>query len=187
LQCQELAAFMNMPERFERSEAGIGGAWLSAPFGVYRTADGHIAIAMASLPVLGELLDLPELDEYGDEERAYRDRDEVFRLVQSRLEGRTTDEWLELLATRDLWCAPVQAFDEVVDDPQVAHNELLTTVPHPNGGDGVRVVGMPVRFSETPGTVRSGPPAVGQHTDEVLATLGYGDDEIRELRDQGAI
>jgi crotonobetainyl-CoA:carnitine CoA-transferase CaiB-like acyl-CoA transferase len=187
LQCQELAAFMNMPERFERSEAGIGGAWLSAPFGVYRTADGHIAIAMASLPVVGELLDLPELEEYGDEQRAYRDRDDAYRLVQSRLEVRTTGECLELLATRDVWCAPVQTFDDVVHDPQVAHNELLTTVPHPNGGHDVRVVGVPVRFSETPGAVRSGPPAVGQHTDEVLAALGYGDDEIRELRERGAI
>ena len=58
LQCQELAAFLNLPDRWERSEAGIAGAWLSAPFGVYRTADGHIAIAMASLSVLAELLDL---------------------------------------------------------------------------------------------------------------------------------
>ena len=48
LQCQELAAFMNLPDRWARSEAGIGGAWLSAPFGVYRTADRNIAIAMES-------------------------------------------------------------------------------------------------------------------------------------------
>jgi crotonobetainyl-CoA:carnitine CoA-transferase CaiB-like acyl-CoA transferase len=86
-----------------------------------------------------------------------------------------------------VWCAPVQDFDAVVEDPQVSHNELLTTVPHPNGGDDVRVVGMPVRFSATPGTVRSGPPGVGQHTDEVLASIGYAQDEIRELRDQGCI
>jgi crotonobetainyl-CoA:carnitine CoA-transferase CaiB-like acyl-CoA transferase len=56
LQCQELTAFMNLGPRFERSQAGIGGAWLSAPFGVYRTADGHLALAMGSLAVLGDLL-----------------------------------------------------------------------------------------------------------------------------------
>jgi crotonobetainyl-CoA:carnitine CoA-transferase CaiB-like acyl-CoA transferase len=187
LQCQELAAFMNMSERFERSEAGIGGAWLSAPFGVYRTSDGHIAIAMASLATIGELLELPELAVFDDDGRAYDERDDVYRLVQSRLTDRTTAEWLGILATRDVWCAPVQDFDDVVDDPQVAHNELLTTVPHPNGGDDVKVVGMPARFSATPGTVRSGPPSVGQHTDEVLAALGYGEDEIRELREQGCV
>jgi len=187
LQCQELAAHMNMSKRFDRSEAGIGGAWLSAPFGVYRTSDGHLAIAMASLAVVAELLEIPELAAYDDEDRAYDERDDVYRLVQSRLTDRTTVEWLEILATRDVWCAPVQDFDAVVADPQVAHNELLTTVPHPNGDDDVRVVGIPVRFSATPGTVRSGPPAVGQHTEEVLASLGYGDDDIRELREQGAI
>ena len=85
-----------------------------------------------------------------------------------------------------MWCAPVQGFDEVVHDPQVAHNGLLTTVPHPVGGE-VQVVGIPIRFSETPGTIRSGPPAVGQHTDEVLASVGYSEEEIAALRGEGCI
>jgi crotonobetainyl-CoA:carnitine CoA-transferase CaiB-like acyl-CoA transferase len=176
-----------MPQGFERSEAGIGGAWLSAPFGIYRTRDGHLAIAMASLAVVSELLDVPELAALDDEAAAYAGRDEAFRLVQSRLTERTTDEWLEILSTRDVWCAPVQDFGDVVDDPQVAHNELLTTVPHPNGRDEVRVVGVPARFSATPGSVRTGPPAVGQHTEEVLSSLGYSADEIALLRDEGCI
>jgi crotonobetainyl-CoA:carnitine CoA-transferase CaiB-like acyl-CoA transferase len=186
LQCQEIAAFLNMERGFERSEAGIGGAWLSAPFGIYRTADGHLALAMASLAVLGELLDEPGLAAFDDQRRAYDDRDEVYRIVQDRLLDRSTGEWLEILATKDVWCAPVQGFEELVDDPQVAHNDLLTTVEHPNGGD-LRVVGVPVRFSATPGTVRSGPPAVGQHTDEVLSAAGYSDDEIRSFHDDGVV
>jgi crotonobetainyl-CoA:carnitine CoA-transferase CaiB-like acyl-CoA transferase len=187
LQCQELAAFMNLDRRFDRSQAGIGGAWLSAPFGIYRTSDGWMALAMASLPVIGELLDLPELASYDDERSAYDHRDEVKELVQRRLAERPTDEWLDVLATRDVWCAPVQTFDEVVDDPQLAHNELLTTVPHPSDGRDVRVVGVPMRFSATPGTIRSGPPAVGQHTDEVLRELGFDDEELRAMHDEGVV
>jgi crotonobetainyl-CoA:carnitine CoA-transferase CaiB-like acyl-CoA transferase len=186
LQCQEIAAYLNVERRFERSRAGIGGAWLSAPFGIYRTADGHLALAMASLAVVGELLQEPRLAEYDDPRRAYDDRDEVYELVQARLVERTTAEWIDLLATKDVWCAPVQDFTDVVDDPQVAHNELLTTVRHPNG-DELRVVGVPMRFSRTPGSIRSGPPAVGQHTDDVLTSLGYAEDEIRELRDDGVV
>ena len=106
--------------------------------------------------------------------------------MQERLTARTTGEWLDLLATEDVWCAPVQAFDRLVDDPQVAHNDLLTTVEHPNGGD-VRVVGVPMRFSRTPGTVRRGPPTVGEHTDEVLADAGYSDEEIRAFHDDGVV
>ena len=187
LQCQELAAFMNLERRFDRSEAGIGGAWLSAPFGIYRTADGWMALAMASLPIIGELLGLPELSTYDDERAAYDHRDEVKPLIQRRLVERPTTDWLEMLATRDVWCAPVHTFDDVVGDPQVEHNELLTAVPHPNGGRDVRVVGVPVRFSETPGTIRSGPPAVGEHTDEVLRELGFADDDVRAMRDEGVV
>jgi crotonobetainyl-CoA:carnitine CoA-transferase CaiB-like acyl-CoA transferase len=186
LQCQELAAFLNSERRFERSQAGIGGAWLSAPFGIYRTADGHLALAMGSLAVLGELLDLPELAAYDSPERAWADRDHVYRLLAARLPERPTADWLARLATRDVWCAPVQTFDRLVDDPQVAHNQLLTTVDYPGLGE-VRVVGVPARFSGTPGTIRLGPPAVGQHTDEVLAGAGYGPDEIRRLHDEGCV
>jgi crotonobetainyl-CoA:carnitine CoA-transferase CaiB-like acyl-CoA transferase len=186
LQCQELAAFLNLPDRWDRSEAGIGGAWLSAPFGIYRTADGHLAIAMASLSMLGDLLEIPELAAYNDDDRAYGERDDVYRMIQARLLARETAAWVELLATRDVWCAPVASFEDVVDDPQVRHNELLTTVERPNG-EPMRVVGMPVRFSVTPGTVRSGPPGVGQHTDEVLASIGFSEEEIRSMRDEGVV
>ena len=186
LQCQELAAFLNLPDRWERSDAGIGGAWLSAPFGVYRTADAHISIAMASLTVLSELLELPELAAYDDEERAYRDRDDVYRMIQERLLERDAAHWLSVLATRDVWCAPVSRFEDVVDDPQVAHNDLLTTVERPDG-EPMRVVGMPVRFSATPGSVRSGPPSVGQHTDEVLTSIGFSADQIAAMREEGAV
>jgi crotonobetainyl-CoA:carnitine CoA-transferase CaiB-like acyl-CoA transferase len=186
LQCQELAAFLNCERRFERSQAGIGGAWLSAPFGIYRTADGHLALAMGSLAVLGELLDLPELAAYDTPERAWADRDHVYRLLAARLPERSTGDWLAMLATRDVWCAPVQTFDQLVDDPQVVHNQLLTTVDYPGLGE-VRVVGVPARFSGTPGTIRLGPPAVGQHTDEVLASAGYTAGEIRRLHEDGCV
>jgi crotonobetainyl-CoA:carnitine CoA-transferase CaiB-like acyl-CoA transferase len=186
LQCQEMAAFLNLPDRWDRSEAGIAGAWLSAPFGIYRTADGHIAIAMASLAVLADLLELPALAAYDEDERAYRERDDVYRLIQERLLDRGATEWLDLLATRDVWCAPVSRFEDLVDDPQLAHNELLTTIERANGAP-MRVVGMPVRFSQTPGTVRSGPPTVGQHTDEVLGAIGFSDDEIASMHRDGAV
>src|ERR687888_885692 len=71
LQCQELTAFMNIKTRPERSAAGIGAAWLSAPFGIYATADGHVALAMGSLAVLGELIGVPELASYDTPERAW--------------------------------------------------------------------------------------------------------------------
>jgi len=184
LQCQEFTAFLNSGDGFERSEAGIGGAWLAAPFGIYRTADGWIALAMMPLAVLGDLLGMPELAAYDEPGRAFSDRDEVKRLLDQVLVKRRTAEWTELLGSRDLWCAPVQDFHDLERDPQVEHAGLIQAVAHPGGGT-IRVVGPPAHFSETPGTIRTGPPAVGEHTDEVLRSLGYSDEQIRALHADG--
>lgn len=186
LQCQELTSFMNTSARWERSVSGIGSPWLAAPFGIYATADGYIAIAMNSLVVLGELLDLPELAAYDAPRDAYDQRDTIKPLIQARVCTETSDHWLDLFATRDLWCAKVQDFEDLMADPQVAHNELIQTVEHPTLGP-IKVIGMPVRFSETPGTIRLSPPLVGQHTDEVLHASGYTPEQIETLRADGVI
>src|SRR3954462_15246141 len=140
---------------------------------------------MGSLPAVSALLEIPELPAY-DEERAYRDRDDFYRMIQQRLLERDAEAWLALLATRDVWGAPGSTVEDGIDDPQVAHNGLLTTVERPDG-EPMRVVGMPIRFSATPGTVRAGPPSVGQHTNEVLASVGFSDEEIAAMRDEGAV
>lgn len=186
LQCQELVAFMNLQKRFSRSSEGIGSPWLSAPYGIYQTQDGFMAISMNSLSVLGELLDLPGLSGYDTPEDAYTKRDEIKPLIQTRMEDRPTAAWLEHFATRDIWCAQVQDFEDLMRDPQVAHNELIQTIDHPTAGS-IKVIGMPVIFSETPGTIRLAPPTVGQHTDEVLAELGYHAEKLNELRAEGVI
>jgi len=102
LQCQELAAFLNMSQRWECSGSGIRGAWLAVPCGIYKTRDGYLAIAMASLATLGEPLDLPQLNQYDTPERAYADRDTIKPIIEEKLLGGTTEHWLALLATKDI-------------------------------------------------------------------------------------
>ncbi len=177
LQCQELSAFMNLNLTYERSASGIGSPWLSAPFGIYQTRDGYLALAMASLSVVGEVLDMPALSAYDTPKAAYEQRDTIKPLIQARLLDETTDHWLERLLERDVWCAKVQNFEDLMTDPQVAHNDLIQTIHHPDAGE-LRVIGIPVKFSETPGTIRLAPPRVGEHTDALLDELGYGADAI---------
>ncbi|MCF8567953.1 CoA transferase [Alicyclobacillus tolerans] len=186
IQCQELAAFMNLDKRWQRSKAGIGGAWLSAPFGIYATADGYMAIAMASLSVIGELCDLPELAQYDTPDLAYSERDRVKVILEAKTRTQPTAYWLELLATRDIWCAKVNEFEDVVVDPQVQHNDLIQTIHHPTAGE-LKVIGIPVKMSETPGTIRLAPPAVGEHTDQVLSEYGYTDEEIQAFHENGIV
>jgi crotonobetainyl-CoA:carnitine CoA-transferase CaiB-like acyl-CoA transferase len=186
IQCQELVAHMNLPVRGERSAAGIGAPWLSAPFGVYAAADGHVAISINPLPAVGEALGIAELLAFDTDEKAYGHRDEVRRILDERLPSRTSAEILDALSARDLWCAKVQDFGEVMSDPQVAHNGLIQEIDHPRAGR-IKVVGVPVQFSETPGTIRLAPPLVGEHTDSILEELGYTAEQRADLRARGVV
>ena len=186
IQCQELVAHMNLPVRAERSAAGIGAPWLSAPFGVYAAADGYVAISINPLPAVGEALGIPELLAFDTDEQAYAGRDQVRRILDERLRDRPSAAILDALYARDLWCAKVQDFDEVMNDPQVAHNGLIQEVDHPKAGR-IKIVGVPVRFSETPGTIRLAPPLVGEHTDAILEELGYSAERRADLRARGVV
>ncbi len=185
MQCQELVAHMNLDKPWSRSEAGIGAPWLGAPFGIYQTQDGYMAISMNPVDVLGELIDV-DLSEFASDEAAYTHRDKVRELVQGRIKEGTTQHWLDVLGTKDLWCAKVQDFDDLMNDPQVAHNELIQEIDHPKAGR-IKVVGIPVQFSGTPGTIRLAPPTVGQHTDEILAEMGYSSDDIASFHAEAIV
>ncbi len=185
MQCQELVAYMNLDKQWERSEAGIGAPWLSAPFGVYETSDGYIAISMNPLDVLGDLIG-EDLTEYASEEASFTHRDTVQRLVQAKVKQNTSQHWLDLFGTKDLWCAKVQDYADLMNDPQVAHNELIQTIEHPKAGK-IKVIGVPVKMSGTPGTIRLAPPLVGEHTDAVLAEAGYTPEQIAAFHEEGVV
>ncbi|MGH3144383.1 MAG: CaiB/BaiF CoA transferase family protein, partial [Rubrobacter sp.] len=186
MQCQEAVAYLNLGQRFERSRAGIGSPWLSAPFGVYPTSDGHVTISMSDLPTIGAIFGLPELERYEDPMDGFHRRDEIKRAIEAKTPERTTAEWLEILDERGVWCGPVNTFDEVFTDPQVEHNGLVVTMDHPKAGE-VKLIGFPARFSETPATYRNAAPLVGEHNREVLGSLGYDEAAIRRLEEEGII
>ncbi len=186
VQCQELSAFMNLGARWQRSESGIAQAWLAAPYGIYPTQDGHVAIAMASLARLGELLDLPELAQYEDPHAAFENRDLVKSLLEKKTAQMKRQDLLDRLLAADIWCGPVQDFEELVKDPQAAWNDMFVDVEHPDAGT-LRLVGYPGRLSATPASVRYPPPRVGEHTEEVLRGLGIEAARIEDLRKKGVI
>jgi len=114
-------------------------------------------------------------------------RDEIRADFQKAFINKTTQEWLDILLAEDIWCAPVNTFADVEKDPQVAENEMIVEWEHPKAGK-VRGIGIPVKFSETPGEIRRPAPLAGQHTAELLREFaGYSDEEIKELREQGVV
>lgn len=172
-QQQELTVYLNHGEPLERASEEIGHVGGTAPFGVYEALDGHLALAMMPCPVLGRVLGVDWLDEYDTDQKMFQHRDEIHRRLSSHFTTKRVSEWLELLDGSDVWCAPVQDYAALEQDPQVKHNDLIWTVPiGEDKGDTFRTVGTPFRLSRTPVTVRRGVPRVGQHNEELLSSLG---------------
>lgn len=185
-QCQEITAALNMDQEFERSEEGISQAWLGAPYGIYETLDGYVAIAMTPMDKLAGTLDLPELSEYAGSKASYENRDEIKRQVEGFTCENSTEELLDRLLKADIWAAPVQDFHDLPEDPQIQHNDMLIELEHPDGGS-FMTTGIPVSMSETPGEIQSSPPRPGEHTHEVLEEFGFERNQIEELSAAGIV
>lgn len=159
---------------------------------VYKTKDGYIALAGSFQPnPLGLVCSALGLEDLSKDPR-FDTRDkignskELAETLERAIEEKTTAECVKLLEDKDVLCGPVNTHREVVNDPQVQHNNMIIEIEHPVAGK-FRTAGNPIRLSETPGSVRMPPPALGQHTDEVLAFLGYTEEEVATLREQRVI
>lgn len=163
-----------------------------APYETFATADGDLALAVGNdglWQAFCRAADLPDMA--GDSRFATN----ALRLVnyaalKPRLDaafaGRTRADWTARLQAEGVPCGAVRGLDEVFADPQTVAREMVTTVPHATLGH-VRVTGVPVKLSETPGGIRSGPPTLGQHSAAILEELGYDQQAVRALADSGAV
>jgi crotonobetainyl-CoA:carnitine CoA-transferase CaiB-like acyl-CoA transferase len=141
-------------------------AYLAAPYGVYDTADGYLALAMTHLPTLGSLLELPELRKVTDSADGFRRRDEIKRAIAKRLIERTTEHWLQILNAADIWCA------EVLDWPKLLASEAfqqLAMVQILKNNNGVKVLTTrcPIRLDGSILSSERLAPKVGQHTESI--------------------
>ncbi len=177
---QELTAYLNGAGWQERSETGIPCPYLGAPYGMYQTSDGWLAIAMNQVNQLARLIGVSGY-EHIDSKNQMEGRDDIRRDFARAFKTRTTDEWLELLLAEDIWVAPLYTFADVENDPQVAENEMIVSYEHSTAGT-IRTLGIPVKFSGTPGEILRPAPLLGEHGQEILKEFGgYSEEDIRDL------
>ncbi|MEM6461179.1 MAG: CoA transferase [Pseudomonadota bacterium] len=157
---------------------------------IYETSDGYISVAVMqdkewhAFARASERLDI--LDDERFETATGRDRykNERLELTQSILIGRSTAEWLERLEAHDVPCAPVLTRRDVIRHPQIAANDLIVEIDHPQAGR-LRQTRNPARFSLTEAENRMGAPLLGGETRAILSENGFSDDEIAALEASG--
>jgi crotonobetainyl-CoA:carnitine CoA-transferase CaiB-like acyl-CoA transferase len=169
-----------------RAEERLNGGWIC--YQVFETADGRHVTLGALEPKFWanfcRLIGRPDLLDAQYAEGATRDRAEAE--LRGLFRTRRRDEWVRLLQSDDVCAGPVLSIDEVVRDPQLVHRGLFAEISHPTLGP-VPQVAFPVKLSDSPGRMESAPPALGAHTDEILASLGYDTDAIAALRRDGTV
>jgi len=171
-QFEVLTTYLNDGGRPPRRSAFRNAhAYLAAPYGVYDTANGYLALAMTHLPTLGTLLDLTELERISDSAEGFRGRDDIKGVIAKRLKEHTTEHWLQILNTSDIWCA------EVLDWPTLRASEafqqlaMLQTLTDDRGIE-ILTTRSPIRLDGNLLTSKRLAPSVGQHTEAIQEEFG---------------
>lgn len=163
----------------------IAGWYYNAPYGVYRTADGHMALSLAPLATVGKAMDLPALAEIAENE-IYNRRIEITDLIAARFLDYPNACWVDVFTKHAIWHMPVHDYTDVVDDPQVRHIKSFMTLPGA-GGSPVTLVSHPVTYDGVAPEVRFPPQMLGAQTRDVLREIGYKDAEIDQLAAAGIV
>ena len=186
MQMQELSVRTVGGVRQRRGAEIHSHTYIRAPYGIYPTSDGYVALAFADLSVLADVFGDAELGRWDAERDGFTHKDDISRLVAAHLLGNTTGHWMEVLGHRGVWVGPVNSYDDLLDDPQVQHNGSFVTYDHPSEGS-VTTPGFAFRMSETPPAVDRPAPTTGQHTLEVLGDLGLPPERIADLVAAGVV
>jgi formyl-CoA transferase len=166
----------------------------SIPTGVYTTKDGHINIAASGDTMFRRLCaalgapDLPQREEFKDGRSRSKNRHELHAILDKLMETKTSAEWIETLNEASVPSGPIYSIDQTMQDPQVQHLEIARPVEHHRLGH-LEVLGQAVSMSGIGGRpkVRKGAPDSGQHTGEILASIGYREADVAKLKAAGVV
>jgi crotonobetainyl-CoA:carnitine CoA-transferase CaiB-like acyl-CoA transferase len=176
-----------IPKRQGNAHANI------VPYQVFRSSDGHLVLAVGNDRQFAKFCDIAGCPDLSTDERfatnanRVRNREILVPLLQEVLLQRTTQEWVAPLEAAGVPSGPINNIAQAFEHPQVKHRKMEVDLPHPQSGT-VPLVANPIKFSATPIVYRSAPPLLGQHTQDVLSTLGgLSEAEIKTLSDKGVI
>jgi len=164
----------------------------SIPTGVFATSDGHINIAAAGNVIWARLCRALGLEALIDDplfatgEARSENRDALNARIEAVTRTGASAHWVETLNAAEVPCGPIYAMDQVFADPQVQHLQMAPKVRHPQLGE-IALVGQAIKLSRTPAELATATAGLGEHTDAVLAELGYTADQVAAMRTEGVV
>jgi crotonobetainyl-CoA:carnitine CoA-transferase CaiB-like acyl-CoA transferase len=176
-----------------RGEGFLGGSY--PYYAIYETRDDKLLTIGCTEPWLWDnfcnAIGRPDFKRFARQpdqfvRAANAEEDAARREIESIIKTRDRDEWYDLLVKADVCVGKVYDVEEVVNDPQLRHRQMIVDIEHPKHGR-VRQFGVAIKMSETPGTIRTAAPLGGEHTEAILKDLGMRADEIAGLRQRGIV
>ena len=156
-----------------------------APYETFKARDRYFNLAVGNdrlwqqfCDLLGRQ-DLKTHDKFATNPKRVENHDELFPVLQDIFSVRNADHWLALFEKAGIPCGPIYTVGEVLNHPQVQAREMVVERPHPKLGK-VKMTGVPIKLSDTPGEAGAAPPLHGQHTEEILRELGYNAADLKK-------
>lgn len=158
----------------QRAAVDNAHAYLAAPYGVYATADGYLALAMTPLGRLADVLEMPEVAAIAQETDAgFVHRDEIKRLISERMRDLRTQTWTDLLDAAGVWCAPVLGWPELLAGEAFRRLDMLQDLRRPDATS-VTTTRTPIRLDGVRAVRAAAAPRVGEHTEALRREFGLG-------------
>jgi formyl-CoA transferase len=164
----------------------------AAPSGTFATRDGHINIAankQEHWEAVADVLGLSELKtdpRFQMRDARKRNRKELTPLIEARLKERETAEWVKILTDRSVPAGAILGLEGALNREQILHRETMKTI-HAEGIGDLKLFNLTAKFDKTPGSLETPPPRLSQHTEEILRSLGYTEEQIQALRKAGTV
>ena len=155
----------------ERSSYNNAHAYLSAPYGIYKTSNGYIAIAMTPLPQLGELLDLNSIKDLHDQKEWFTKRDEIKKDIGDWIEKQTTEHWLSILEPADIWCAKVLDWDTMVKHEGFKILDMVQRIKRDDGLD-IETLRCPIKIDGEIFKSSKAAPKIGNDNNSIMKEFG---------------
>lgn len=186
LQFELLSAHLGDPSILvQRGARNTAHAFLPAPYGIYPTADGYLALAMTPIPALGALIGLLTLEQYTDPDAWWTQQTTITRALADHLATQSTEHWLALLDAADVWCAPVLTLPELVGHDGFRALDMTQQVTRPDLGGGspiaIQTVRTPVRYDGSVLKNGRAAPRLGEHTEAIRAEFAPHPEDAVEV------